>query len=64
MPATRLDGSDIPAISIRIALEKKTPTVRRLYSTDGDAARLEDWLNQQQELLALVARAIELEEAA
>jgi hypothetical protein len=53
-----------PAVLIRIDFESRRPRVLPDYIDEGDRARMHDWITSQPELLDLVARAIELENAA
>jgi len=51
-----------PAVVIRVEFEAAAPVVIADYTNESEAAHLCSWLNQQPELLLLVARALELAE--
>lgn len=51
-----------PAAIIRLPIEGK-PSVRLEVSTEGEQVRLVDWLDSQDDLAALVARALDAMEA-
>jgi hypothetical protein len=53
--------TNAPAVLIRLPLEGR-PQVRCDYGTDGDERRMQDWLGSRPDLLALVARALDLAE--
>jgi hypothetical protein len=53
-----------PAIVIELEVEAKAPRVFVRSMTDGEEARVADWVRSQDELADLVARALELAEEA
>lgn len=53
-----------PAFTIVVELEAVAPTVRLNALTDGETARLHDWLAAHPDLLDLVIWAMELRDAA
>jgi hypothetical protein len=52
----------VPAILIRVEFEATAPKVIADYTSESEAAHLCSWLNEQPDLLLLVARALELAE--
>ncbi len=55
---------DRPAVVIELAIEDTRPRVFIYAMTDGQEARVVDWVKSQDELSELVARALELAERA
>jgi hypothetical protein len=59
-----MNSGSSPAVVIELLVEAKAPRVLVRCMTDGQEARIMDWIRSQDELSELVVRALELAEEA